>query len=74
MMILTVVMFGISATIFSLETYLVSDGLLHPQKYPKTIIDFYGPVTTVQIILQGINVRLTWFLADKAEECSFSLS
>jgi len=62
MMILTIVMFGISATIFSLETYLFSDGLLHPQKYPKTVIDFYGPETTAQIILQGINVRHTWFL------------
>ncbi len=61
MMILTVVMFGISTTIFSLETYLFSDGLLHPQKYPKTFIDLYGPVTTTQIILQGLNVRHTWF-------------
>ncbi len=74
MMILTVIMFGISATIFSLETYLFSDGLLHPQKYPKTVIDFYGPVTTAQIILQGINVRLTRFLAHKLKGVSFSLS
>ncbi|KAI0280213.1 hypothetical protein BGY98DRAFT_350386 [Russula aff. rugulosa BPL654] len=58
MMILTVVMFGISATLFSLETYLFSDGLLHPYKYPRTVIDFYGPVATAQIILQGINTIL----------------
>lgn len=58
-------MFGISATIFSLETYLFADGLLHPQKYPNTVIDFYGRVTTAQIILQGINVRHEWFLAHK---------
>ena len=72
MMILTVVMFGISATIFSLETYLVADGLLHPQKYPDTIIDFYGPETTAQIILLGINVRHTWFLARKTKRAFFS--
>ena len=60
-------MFGISATLFSLETYLFSDGLLHPYKYPGTVIDFYGPVATAQIILQGINVRHTWFLAHKPE-------
>ena len=52
-------MFIISATIFSLETYLFSDGLLHPQKYPKTVIDFYGPETTARLILLGINVRHT---------------
>ena len=68
MMILTVVMFIISATIFSLETYLFSDGLLHPQKYPKTVINFYGPETTAQLILLGINVRHTWFLAHKTKK------
>lgn len=52
-------MFGISATIFSLEIYLSSDGLLHPQKYPETVIDYYGPETTAQVILLGINVRHT---------------
>ena len=67
MMILTVVMFGISATMFFLETYLFADGVLHPQKYPKTVIDLYGPEVTAQIILQGINVRLTWFLAHKTK-------
>jgi hypothetical protein len=69
MMVLTVVMFGISATMFFLETYLFADGLLHrsPQKYPKTVIDFYGPEATAQIILQGINVRHTWFLAHKTK-------
>jgi hypothetical protein len=65
MMILTIVMFSISATIFSLETHLFADGLLHPQKYPKTVIDIYGPETTAHIILQGINVRHTWCLANK---------
>lgn len=74
MMILTVVMFGISTTIFSLETYLFSDGLLHPQKYPKTVIDFFGPVTTTQIILQGINVCHTCFLAYKLKGDFFSPS
>jgi len=59
MMVLTVVMFGISATMISLETCLFADGLLHPQKYPKTVIDFYGPETTAQIILQGINSILS---------------
>jgi hypothetical protein len=63
MMILTVVMFGISATMFFLETYLFADGLLHPQRYPKTVINFYGPEAIAQIILRGINVRQTWFLA-----------
>ena len=66
-MILTVVMFGISATIFSLDTYLFADGLLHPQKYPKTVINFYGPGMTAQIILQGINVRYTWFPSHKTK-------
>jgi hypothetical protein len=68
MMILTVVMFGISATMFSLETCLFADGLLHLQKYPKTVIDLYGPETTAQIILQGINVRHTYFLAHKSKK------
>lgn len=58
MMILTVVMFSISATMFFLETYLFADGLLHrspPQRYPNPVVDFYGPEATAQIILQGIN-------------------
>jgi hypothetical protein len=66
-MILTVVMFGISATIFSLETHLFADGLLHPQKYPKTVIDIYGPEMTAHIILQGINVRHTRFLTHRTK-------
>ena len=67
-------MFGISATFLSLDIYLVSDGLLHPQKYPKTVINLFGPETTTQIILQGINVRHTWSLAHKVKEQSSSLS
>jgi len=67
MMVLTVVMFSISATIFSLETFLFSDGLLHPQKYPKTVINFYGPEMTARIIIQGINVRHTRFPAHKTK-------
>ena len=57
MMVLTVLMFGISATFFSLDIYLVSDGLLHPDKYPETVVNLFGPETTTQIVLQGINVR-----------------
>ncbi|KAF8483283.1 hypothetical protein DFH94DRAFT_689783 [Russula ochroleuca] len=55
MMVLTVVMFGISAAFLSLDIYLVSDGLLHPQRYPKTVVNRFGPEMTTQIILQGIN-------------------
>ena len=57
MMVLTVIMFGISATFISLHIYLVSDGLLHPDKYPETVVNLFGPETTTQIVLQGINVR-----------------
>ena len=57
MMVLTVIMFGISATFISLDIYLVSDGLLHPDKYPETVVNLFGPETTTQIVLQGINVR-----------------
>lgn len=57
--ILTVVMFGVSTTFFSLDMYIISDGLLHPQKYPKTVVNIFGPETTAQIVLQGINVRHT---------------
>lgn len=74
MAILTVVMFGISATFFSLDIYLVSDGLLHPQKYPETVVNIFGPETTAQIILQGINVGHTWSLARKVKDYFFSLS
>jgi hypothetical protein len=74
MMVLTVVMFGISAAFLSLDIYLVSDGLLHPQRYPKTVVNRFGPEMTTQIILQGINVRHTWSLAHKVKEHFFSLS
>lgn len=66
-------MFSISATIFSLETRLFADGLLHPQKYPETVIDIYGPETTAHIILQGINVGHTWFPANQKLRAFHSL-
>jgi len=55
MAILTVVMFGISATFFGLDMYMISEGLVNPKKYPGTVIDLFGPKTTTQIICQGIN-------------------
>jgi hypothetical protein len=56
MAILTVIMFGISATFFGLDMYMISEGLLDPKKYPGTVIDLFGPKTTTQIVCQGINV------------------
>ncbi|KAI9509300.1 hypothetical protein F5148DRAFT_1283086 [Russula earlei] len=55
MTMLTVVMFGVSATYFALDVSLDSDGILNPKKHPRTVIDLFGPETTAQIILQGIN-------------------
>lgn len=63
MAILTVVMFGISATYLALDVFLVSDGILHPNKYPRTVIDRYGREVTAQIICQAINVRHSLFEA-----------
>jgi hypothetical protein len=63
MTILTVVMFGISATYLALDVFLVSDGILHPNKYPRTVIDRYGHEATAQIICQSINVRHNLFEA-----------
>jgi hypothetical protein len=71
MMVLTVVMFSISAIFFSVDIYLVSDGLLHPQKYPNTVVDLFGPKTTTQILLQGINVRHTWSLSSTRSKREF---
>jgi hypothetical protein len=56
MMILTIVMFGISATYFALDIYSVANGLFHPKKYPKTVINLWGPETTAQVILRGTSV------------------
>ncbi|KAH9006544.1 hypothetical protein EDB86DRAFT_3145222 [Lactarius hatsudake] len=55
MMVLTLVMFGVSTAYFILDIILVSNGVLHPQEYPKTVIDLWGGVTTAQIVCQGIN-------------------
>lgn len=55
MMVLTLVMFGVSATYFTLDILLVSEGILHPQKHPETVIDLWGWATTAQIVCQGIN-------------------
>ncbi|KAI9441267.1 hypothetical protein H4582DRAFT_1365159 [Lactarius indigo] len=55
MMVLTLVMFGVSMAYFILDIILVSNGVLHPQEYPETVIDLWGGVTTAQIICQGIN-------------------
>jgi hypothetical protein len=57
MTVLAVVMFGISAIFFALDISLISDGILHPHKYPRTVVNRLGPETTVQIVCQGINVR-----------------
>jgi hypothetical protein len=54
---LTAVMFVISATYFALDVFLVSNGLLHPDKYPRSVVDRHGPAATAQIICLGINVR-----------------
>jgi hypothetical protein len=56
MMILTVVMFCFSGTFFVLDAYAIGVGLLNPKKYPGTVVDLWGPVTTAQIIIQGTNV------------------
>jgi hypothetical protein len=61
MAILTAVMFVISATYFALDVFLVSNGLLHPDKYPRSVVDRYGPAATAQIICLGINVRHSLF-------------
>jgi hypothetical protein len=63
MAILTVVMFGISTTYLALDISLVSDGILHPKKYPRTVINRYGREATAQIICQAINVRHNLFEA-----------
>ncbi|KAI9465744.1 hypothetical protein BJY52DRAFT_1209223 [Lactarius psammicola] len=55
MMVLTLVMFGVSATYFSLDIILVSNGILHPQRHPESVIDLLGRMTTAQIVCQGIN-------------------
>jgi hypothetical protein len=55
MLVLTLVMFCVSATYFILDIILVSDGVLHPQEHPETVIDFWGRATTGMIICQGIN-------------------
>ncbi|KAI9465746.1 hypothetical protein BJY52DRAFT_483989 [Lactarius psammicola] len=55
MMVLTLVMFGVSTAYFALDIILVSNGILHPQKYPESVIDLWGRVTTAQIVCQGIN-------------------
>ncbi|KAH9042526.1 hypothetical protein EDB85DRAFT_1071704 [Lactarius pseudohatsudake] len=55
MMVLTLVMFGVSTAYFVLDIILVSNGVLHPQEYPETVIDLWGGVTTAQIVCQGIN-------------------
>jgi len=55
MMILTVVMFCVSATFFSMDLCLVSDGLFNPREYPYTFINLWGPETATHIICQGIN-------------------
>jgi hypothetical protein len=54
MMILTVVMFCLSATFFSMNFYLISNGLFNPR-----FIDLWGPETTTYIICQGINVCIS---------------
>ena len=76
MMILTVVMFGISATYFALDVFLVSDGILHPDKYPH-VIDRHGREAAAQIICQAINVRPTlirslWHIDSKAISLVYS--
>jgi len=55
MIILTVVMFCLSAAYFALDVYLYADGLLNPLKYPGAVINVTGPELTAQIVLQGIN-------------------
>lgn len=62
MLVLTLVMFGVSATYFILNVILVSNGILHPQEHPETVIDFWGRATTGLMICQGINVRLLYGL------------
>ena len=63
MMILTVVMFGFATTYLALDVFLVSDGILHPNKYPHTVINRHGREATAQIICQAVNVRHSLFEA-----------
>lgn len=58
MLVLTLVMFGVSATYFIIDIILVSNGVLHPQEHPNTVIDLWGWGTTALLVCQGINVCL----------------
>ncbi|KAH9048417.1 hypothetical protein EDB84DRAFT_1556872 [Lactarius hengduanensis] len=51
MMVLTLVMFGVSTAYFVLDIILVSNGVLHPQEYPETVIDLWGPQHRLSSVL-----------------------